>query len=141
MTNARSKIRVLVGKVGLDGHDRGTRVVARTLRDAGFEVIYAGIHNTPEMMVEAAIQEDVDVMGVSIHSAAHMAIFPRVLELLKARGAGDILVTGGGIIPKEDMTELEAQGTGRLFGPGTPMDELVKYLEEEVPRRRGARKG
>jgi methylmalonyl-CoA mutase C-terminal domain/subunit len=121
-------IRVLVAKPGLDGHDRGAKVVAAALRDAGMEVIYTGLHQTPEMIATAAIQEDVDVVGLSILSGAHMTLFPRVLELLREEGRGDILITGGGIIPREDMEALEAMGTGKLFGPGTPTSELVNYI-------------
>ena len=126
----KEKLRVLVAKPGLDGHDRGAKVVARALRDAGFEVIYTGLHQTPEMIVETAIQEDVDVVGLSILSGAHMTIFPRVLNLLKEKGAGDILLIGGGIIPKDDMQDLYKQGVGKLFGPGTPTSEIVEYLKE-----------
>jgi methylmalonyl-CoA mutase C-terminal domain/subunit len=121
-------IRVLVAKPGLDGHDRGAKVVAAALRDAGMEVIYTGLHQTPEMIATAAVQEDVDVVGLSILSGAHMTLFPRVRELLVEAGRDDILVTGGGIIPKEDMEELQRQGIGRLFGPGTPTSELVEYI-------------
>lgn len=126
----KEKLRVLVAKPGLDGHDRGAKVVARALRDAGFEVIYTGLHQTPEMIVETAIQEDVDVVGLSILSGAHMTIFPRVLNLLKEKSAVDILLIGGGIIPKEDMQELHKQGVGKLFGPGTSTTEIVEYLKE-----------
>ena len=122
-------IRVLVAKPGLDGHDRGAKVVAAALRDAGMEVIYTGLHQTPEMIATAAVQEDVDVVGLSILSGAHMTLFPRVLELLRADGRGDILITGGGIIPREDMEALQAMGTGRLFGPGTPTSDLVDYIK------------
>ncbi|HEU4721704.1 MAG TPA: cobalamin B12-binding domain-containing protein [Gemmatimonadaceae bacterium] len=122
-------IRVLVAKPGLDGHDRGAKVVAAALRDAGMEVIYTGLHQTPEMIATAAVQEDVDVVGLSILSGAHMTLFPRVLELLRAEGRGDILVTGGGIIPREDMEALQAMGTGKLFGPGTPTTDLVDYIK------------
>jgi methylmalonyl-CoA mutase C-terminal domain/subunit len=121
-------IRVLVAKPGLDGHDRGAKVVAAALRDAGMEVIYTGLHQTPEMIATAAVQEDVDVVGLSILSGAHMTLFPRVLELLRKDGREDILITGGGIIPKEDMDALHAMGTGRLFGPGTPTSELIDYI-------------
>jgi methylmalonyl-CoA mutase, C-terminal domain len=121
-------IRVLVAKPGLDGHDRGAKVVAAALRDAGMEVIYTGLHQTPEMIATAAVQEDVDVVGLSILSGAHMTLFPRVRELLADAGRDDILVTGGGIIPKEDMEELQRRGVGRLFGPGTPTSELVEYI-------------
>jgi methylmalonyl-CoA mutase C-terminal domain/subunit len=123
-------IRVLVAKPGLDGHDRGAKVVAAALRDAGMEVIYTGLHQTPEMIASAAIQEDVDVVGLSILSGAHMTLFPRVHELLKAEGRGDILITGGGIIPKEDMDALHAQGIGTLFGPGTSTGDLVEYIKQ-----------
>jgi methylmalonyl-CoA mutase C-terminal domain/subunit len=122
------KIRVLVGKPGLDGHDRGAKVMAAALRDAGMEVIYTGLHQTPEMIVSAAIQEDVDVVALSILSGAHMTLFPRVQELLAAEGAEHILLTGGGIIPEEDMQALEARGIGRLFGPGTTTGEAVEYI-------------
>jgi methylmalonyl-CoA mutase C-terminal domain/subunit len=121
-------IRVLVAKPGLDGHDRGAKVVAAALRDAGMEVIYTGLHQTPEMIASAAVQEDVDVVGLSILSGAHMTLFPRVLALLKADGREDILITGGGIIPKEDMDALHRQGVGTLFGPGTSTTELVEYI-------------
>ena len=123
-------IRVLVAKPGLDGHDRGAKVVAAALRDAGMEVIYTGLHQTPEMIASAAIQEDVDVVGLSILSGAHMTLFPRVLALLKAEGREDILITGGGIIPQEDMDALHAMGTGTLFGPGTPTSELIEYIRK-----------
>jgi len=128
-------IRVLVAKPGLDGHDRGAKVVAAALRDAGMEVIYTGLHQTPEMIATAAVQEDVDVVGLSILSGAHMTLFPRILELLRAEGRGDILVTGGGIIPREDMDALQAMGTGRLFGPGTPTSDLVEYIRSWFAER------
>ena len=121
-------IRVLVAKPGLDGHDRGAKVVAAALRDAGMEVIYTGLHQTPEMIATAAVQEDVDVVGLSILSGAHMTLFPRVLQLLKEQGRDDILLTGGGIIPKEDMESLRAQGVGQLFGPGTSTADLVGFI-------------
>ncbi|HKG91693.1 MAG TPA: cobalamin B12-binding domain-containing protein [Gemmatimonadaceae bacterium] len=124
-------IRVLVAKPGLDGHDRGAKVVAAALRDAGMEVIYTGLHQTPEMIAAAAVQEDVDVVGLSILSGAHMTLFPRVLQLLKEQGREeDILLTGGGIIPKEDMDELHRQGVGKLFGPGTPTTDLIDYIRQ-----------
>jgi methylmalonyl-CoA mutase C-terminal domain/subunit len=120
-------IRVLVAKPGLDGHDRGAKVVAAALRDAGMEVIYTGLHQTPEMIATAAVQEDVDVVGLSILSGAHMTLFPRVRDLLVEQGRDDILITGGGIIPKEDMEALQRLGVGRLFGPGTSTTELIEY--------------
>ncbi len=130
MTGSKRPIRVLVAKPGLDGHDRGAKVVAAALRDAGMEVIYTGLHQTPEMVAQAAIQEDVDVVGLSILSGAHLTLFPRVKQLLVAAGRDDVLVTGGGIIPPADMAALQQQGIGRLFGPGTPTSDLVKYIEE-----------
>jgi methylmalonyl-CoA mutase C-terminal domain/subunit len=125
----RRPIRVLVAKPGLDGHDRGAKVVAAALRDHGMEVIYTGLHQTPEQIAQAAIQEDVDVVGLSILSGAHMTLFPRVKHLLDTAGRGDILITGGGIIPPEDMDALAQQGIGRLFGPGTSTRELVQYID------------
>ncbi|NIT36104.1 MAG: methylmalonyl-CoA mutase [candidate division Zixibacteria bacterium] len=124
------RIRVLVAKPGLDGHDRGAKVVARALRDAGMEVIYTGLHQTPEAIVEAALQEDVDVVGLSILSGAHMTMFPRVLELLRQKGAEHVVVTGGGILPDNDIAELQKIGVGRLFTPGAATDEIVKYIRE-----------
>jgi methylmalonyl-CoA mutase C-terminal domain/subunit len=129
--------RILVAKAGLDGHDRGAKVVAAGLRDAGFEVIYTGLRQTPERIVEAAIEEDVDAIGLSLHSGAHMTIFPRVLELLRERGAGDVLVTGGGILPEADVEALRALGVGPLFGPGTPLAELARAIREALAGRRG----
>lgn len=126
------KIRVLVGKPGLDGHDRGAKVIASAFRDAGFEVIYTGLHQTPESIVNAAVQEDVDVVALSILSGAHMTLFPRILELLAAEGAEDVLVIGGGIIPEEDVKALEAMGVGKLFGPGTPTTEPVEFIRRWV---------
>ncbi len=128
-------IRVLVAKPGLDGHDRGAKVVAAALRDAGMEVIYTGLHQTPEMIASAAVQEDVDVVGLSILSGAHMTLFPRVHDLLREQGRDDILITGGGIIPKEDMDALRSQGVGKLFGPGTPTTELIDYIREWFEER------
>ena len=130
MSGDAGRIRVLVAKPGLDGHDRGAKVVAAALRDAGMEVVYTGLHQTPEMIATAAVQEDVDVVGLSILSGAHMTLFPRVRKLLDAAGRQDVLLTGGGIIPPEDMSALESQGTGKLFGPGTPTSDLIKYIEE-----------
>ena len=134
MTESRPRhlsrpIRVLVAKPGLDGHDRGAKVVAAALRDAGMEVVYTGLHQTPEMIASAAVQEDVDVVGLSILSGAHMTLFPRVRQLLSEQGRPDVLVTGGGIIPKDDMDALQAQGIGQLFGPGTPTSSLIDYIE------------
>jgi methylmalonyl-CoA mutase C-terminal domain/subunit len=129
-STSRRPIRILVAKPGLDGHDRGAKVVAAALRDAGMEVIYTGLHQTPEMIAQAAIQEDVDVVGLSILSGAHMTLFPRVRKLLDAAGRQDVLLTGGGIIPPADMSALESQGTGKLFGPGTPTSDLIKYIQE-----------
>jgi methylmalonyl-CoA mutase C-terminal domain/subunit len=126
------KIRVLVGKPGLDGHDRGAKVVAAALRDAGMEVIYTGLHQTCETIVEAAIQEDVDIIGLSILSGAHMTLFPKVLSLLKKRHARDIIVIGGGIIPYEDVRKLEKKGIKKLFGPGTPTVEIVDWINGNV---------
>jgi methylmalonyl-CoA mutase, C-terminal domain len=128
-------IRVLVAKPGLDGHDRGAKVVAAALRDAGMEVIYTGLHQTPEMIANAAVQEDVDVVGLSILSGAHMTLFPRVVELLREAGRDDVLVTGGGIIPKEDMDALQSRGIGKLFGPGTPTSDLIDYIREWFAQR------
>ena len=125
-------IRVLVAKPGLDGHDRGAKVIARVLRDAGMEVIYTGIRQTPEMIVDAALQEDVDVLGLSILSGAHMALFPRILDLLRAGGLDDVLVVAGGIIPPADAEALRAIGVHAIFGPGTPTDEIVKFIRENV---------
>jgi methylmalonyl-CoA mutase, C-terminal domain len=128
-------IRVLVAKPGLDGHDRGAKVVAAALRDAGMEVIYTGLHQTPEMIATAAIQEDVDVVGLSILSGAHMTLFPRVRQLLVDAGRDDVLLTGGGIIPKEDMEALREQGIGTLFGPGTSTTDLVDYIRSWFAER------
>jgi methylmalonyl-CoA mutase C-terminal domain/subunit len=129
-------IRVLVAKPGLDGHDRGAKVVAAALRDAGMEVIYTGLHQTPEMIATAAIQEDVDVVGLSILSGAHMTLFPRVKRLLAEAGRDDVVLVGGGIIPQEDVSALEAEGVARLFGPGTPTSDIVDYIATTVERRR-----
>jgi methylmalonyl-CoA mutase C-terminal domain/subunit len=129
-------IRVLIAKVGLDGHDRGAKVIASFLRDAGMEVIYTGLRQTPEMVVNAALQEDVDAIGVSILSGAHMTVFPRILQLLKEKKMDDVLLTGGGIIPDEDMKKLEALGCGKLFAPGTDTSEIIRYMTEEVARLR-----
>jgi methylmalonyl-CoA mutase, C-terminal domain len=130
MSESDRRIRVLVAKPGLDGHDRGAKVIASVFRDAGFEVIYTGLHQTPEMIVSAAVQEDVDVVAMSVLSGAHMTLFPRVLELLREAGADQTLLTGGGIIPEDDMEKLQEMGTGRLFGPGTPTTVAVDYIRE-----------
>ncbi|HLB28720.1 MAG TPA: cobalamin B12-binding domain-containing protein [Dehalococcoidia bacterium] len=129
---AERRIRVLVGKVGLDGHDRGAKVVARALRDAGMEVIYTGIRQTPEMIAETALQEDVDVVGLSILSGAHLEVFPRVVEELRRRGKGEVLLLAGGIIPQEDIPALEAVGFAGLFGPGTRTQEIVDFIRSRV---------
>lgn len=130
MNESDRRIRVLVAKPGLDGHDRGAKIIASAFRDAGFEVIYTGLHQTPEMIVSAALQEDVDVVAMSILSGAHMTLFPRVKDLLDEAGLDQVLVTGGGIIRKDDMAELERKGVGRLFGPGTATTEAVAYIRE-----------
>lgn len=135
MIDSDRKIRVLVGKPGLDGHDRGAKVIASAFRDAGFEVIYTGLHQTPEMIVSAAIQEDVDVVAMSVLSGAHMTLFPRVLELLQAEGVDHMLLTGGGIIPEPDMETLEGLGIGKLFGPGTPTTEAIAYIKGWIAAR------
>ncbi len=129
------KIRVLVAKPGLDGHDRGAKVVASALRDAGMEVVYTGLHQTPEMIVEAAIQEDVDVVGLSILSGAHTVLFPKIVSLLKERGAADKLVIAGGIIPEDDSRELKKSGITNIFGPGTRTSEIVEYVKQEMASR------
>lgn len=126
------KIRVLVAKPGLDGHDRGAKVVAAALRDRGMEVIYTGLHQTPEQIVEAALQEDVDAVGLSIHSGAHMTLFPEVKRLMDQRGLGNVLLFGGGIIPEADAADLEARGFGRLFGPGSRTDDIADYIESAL---------
>lgn len=133
------RIRVLMAKAGLDGHDRGVKVVARALRDAGMEVIYTGLHNTPEQVVQAALQEDVDAIGVSILSGAHLTIFKKMTELMKQYGMDDVLLLGGGIIPDEDKPTLEQMGVKGLFGPGTSTQEIVEFIRKEVQRLRGVR--
>ena len=132
MTETTQKIRVLIAKPGLDGHDRGAKVVARALRDAGFEVIYTGLRQTPEQIAEAALQEDVDVVGLSILSGAHMRLFPDILKLLKERGMEDILVIAGGIIPEDDIEPLKKLGIKGIFGPGTPTREIVEFVREHT---------
>ena len=129
-------VRVLVAKVGLDGHDRGAKVIATALRDAGMEVIYTGLRQTPEMVVNAALQEDVDAIGISILSGAHMTVFPRVMSLMKEKGIGDVLLTGGGIIPDEDMQELTAMGVGKMFGPGSGTSDIADYINEWAAEHR-----
>ena len=129
-------IRVLVAKVGLDGHDRGAKVIATALRDAGMEVIYTGLRQTPEMVVNTALQEDVDAIGISILSGAHMTVFPKILELMKEKKMDDVLVTGGGIIPEADMNELNNLGAGKLFAPGTSTTEIADYIKEWVSKNR-----
>lgn len=129
------KIRVLVAKPGLDGHDRGAKVIARALRDAGMEVIYTGLRQTPEMIVEAAIQEDVDAIGLSILSGAHTTLFPRVMKLLEENGLDDVLVVAGGIIPDDDVPALREIGIAGIFGPGTPTDEAIRFIKENVRRK------
>ena len=129
------KIRVLVGKPGLDGHDRGAKTVASALRDHGMEVIYTGLHQTPEAIAEIAAQEDVDVVGLSLHSGAVMALFPRVRAELEKRGMGHVLLTGGGIIPMDDMATLESAGYAKLFGPGTPTEAIAKWIQGEMEKR------
>ncbi len=129
---AERKIRVVVAKPGLDGHDRGAKIVARALRDAGFEVIYTGLHQTPEQIVATAIQEDVDAIGLSVLSGAHNYLFARVLELLKEKGAGDIVVFGGGIIPAEDILALKAMGVKELFTPGASTQDIIRFVKEHV---------
>src|SRR5438128_12702327 len=129
-------IRVLVAKVGLDGHDRGAKVIATALRDAGMEVIYTDLRQTSEMVVNAALQEDVDAIGISILSGAHMTVFPKVIALMKEKGMNDVLLTGGGIIPEEDMKQLQEQGVGKLFAPGTPTKEIAEYITQWVNEHR-----
>jgi methylmalonyl-CoA mutase C-terminal domain/subunit len=130
------KHRVIVAKPGLDGHDRGAKVVARALRDAGFEVIYTGLHQTPEQIAETAIQEDADAVGLSCHSGAHMTLFPRVVALLRDKGAGDVLVFGGGIIPKDDIAKLADVGVEKIFTPGATTGEIVGWLDRRLATRR-----
>lgn len=133
--SSNRKIRVLIAKPGLDGHDRGVKVVARGLRDAGMEVIYLGLRLTPEQIAEAAIQEDVDVVGVDCLSGAHMALFPKTVQLIREKGGDDILIIGGGIIPKKDIPKLTEAGMARIFGPGTPIDEISNFIRENLTGR------
>ena len=135
---SNARVRILVAKPGLDGHDRGAKIVARALRDAGFEVIYTGLHQTPEMIASAAVQEDVDAVGLSIMSGAHLTLFPAVVAALNAVGAGDVRVFGGGIIPREDVAVLEAQGVSKVFFPGARIDDIVDWVRQNVlPRSLG----
>lgn len=136
MNTINRPIRVLVAKVGLDGHDRGAKVIATALRDAGMEVIYTGLRQTPEMVVNAALQEDVDAIGISILSGAHMTVFPKVMQLMKDKGMNDVLLTGGGIIPDEDMQQLNNQGIGKLFAPGTSTADIAGYITDWVKQHR-----
>ena len=129
-------LRVLEAKVGLDGHDRGAKVIATALRDAGMEVIYTGLRQTPEMVVNAALQEDVDAIGISILSGAHMTVFPRIIALMKEKGMDDVLLTGGGIIPEDDMTQLQSMGVGKLFAPGTATSDIAGYIKDWVKENR-----
>lgn len=135
-SDVKRPIRVLVAKVGLDGHDRGAKVIASFLRNAGMEVIYTGLHQTPESVVNTALQEDVDAIGISILSGAHHTVFPKILKLMKEKGMNDVLLTGGGIIPEKDMEELAKTGVGKLFGPGTESDNMVKYIQGWVKEHR-----
>lgn len=137
-SDAGQKIRVLIAKPGLDGHDRGAKVIARALRDAGMEVIYTGLHQTPEMVAEAAMQEDVDAVGLSILSGAHMALFPRIVEEMRKRGLDDVLIYAGGIIPDDDIPAIKEMGVAGVFGPGTPMEEAVRFVRENVRPRHAA---
>ena len=132
------KYRIVVAKPGLDGHDRGAKVVARALRDAGFEVIYTGLHQTPEQIAETAIQEDADGVGLSCHSGAHMTLFPKVVKLLRERGAGDVVVFAAGIIPKDDIPKLQAEGIERIFTPGAATGEIVAWLRERLPAKQAS---
>jgi methylmalonyl-CoA mutase C-terminal domain/subunit len=133
------KIRILVAKAGLDGHDRGAKVVASFFRDAGFEVIYSGLRQTPQMIVDTAMQEDVDVIAISILSGAHMTVFPKILKLMRENNMDDVLLTGGGIMSEEDIKKLEEMGTGRLFGPGSSLTEAVEYIKDWYQKTRGAK--
>ncbi len=136
MSGEERKIKVLIAKPGLNGHDRGAKVIARALRDAGMEVIYTGLRQTPEQIVETAIQEDVDVIGLSILSGAHMTLLPRVVELLRERGINDVLVIAGGIIPTEDIPALKKAGIAEIFGPGSPLKDIIEYIRRNVKRKR-----
>ncbi|HDI07667.1 MAG TPA: cobalamin B12-binding domain-containing protein [Candidatus Bathyarchaeota archaeon] len=133
--SSERKIRVLIAKPGLDSHDRGAKIVARALRDAGMEVIYTGLRQTPEQIVETVLQEDVDVLGLSILSGAHMALFPRIMELMKKKGLNDVLVFAGGIIPEEDVPQLKKIGIKEIFGPGTPLQTIIDFVRNNAPRK------
>ena len=135
MSDAPRKLRILVAKPGLDGHDRGAKVVARALADAGYEVVYTGLHQTPEMIAAAAVQEAVDAVGLSIMSGAHMTLFPAVIDALKARGAGDLVVFGGGIVPKDDLPKLAQLGVAKIFTPGASTNEIVDWVEKDLRPR------
>ena len=132
---AEKRLRIIVAKPGLDGHDRGAKIIARALRDGGFEVIYTGLHQTPEMIAEAAVQEDADAVGLSVLSGAHMTLFPEVMRLLKERGAVDVAVFGGGIIPDDDAAKLKQMGVRQIFTPGASTEDIVKWVRENVPAR------
>jgi len=136
LKKAARKVRILVGKPGLDGHDRGAKIIARALRDAGVEVIYTGLHQTPEMIVSAAAQEDVDGIGLSILSGAHNYLFPRIIQLLREKKMGDVVLFGGGIIPDDDIPKLVKKGVDRVFTPGTPIQEIVDYVNERIRPRK-----
>ena len=136
MEKKNRPLRILIAKVGLDGHDRGAKVIATALRDAGMEVIYTGLRQTPDMVVNAALQEDVDAIGISILSGAHMTVFPKVIELMKKKGMNDVLLTGGGIIPEDDMKQLNDMGVGKLFAPGTPTAEIAGYIKDWAKENR-----
>ncbi|HNE94073.1 MAG TPA: cobalamin B12-binding domain-containing protein [Chitinophagaceae bacterium] len=136
LLHTKRPLRILIAKVGLDGHDRGAKVIATSLRDAGMEVIYTGLRQTPEMVVNAALQEDVDAIGVSILSGAHKTVFPKIMHLMKEKNMNDVLLTGGGIIPEDDMNDLNELGVGKLFAPGTNTSEIVKYINEWVKKHR-----
>jgi methylmalonyl-CoA mutase C-terminal domain/subunit len=133
---AEKRLRILVAKPGLDGHDRGAKIIARALRDGGFEVIYTGLHQTPDMIAEAAVQEDVDAVGLSILSGAHMTLFPEVMRLLKEKGAGDVTIFGGGIVPDEDAVKLKQMGVAQIFTPGSSTEDIIKWVRENVKPRR-----
>ena len=139
MTSPQRKLRIIVAKPGLDGHDRGAKIIARALRDAGFEVIYTGLHQTPEMIVSTAVQEDVDAIGLSIMSGAHMTLFPAVVDLLREKGAGEVVVFGGGIIPQDDVPKLKEKGVSEVFLPGSSTQVIIDWIREHIrPRAEAA---